>query len=543
MIRAVEDVIREYKRRKGERCNWETMWQEVGDYIIPRKNDINMFVSPGAKRNLNILDNTGMTSCEDLSGAIYGMMTPTTGEWFGLTTGDPGLDMRDDVRKWFEDTASRMHSILNNSNFYTEIQEYYLDLCGFNTAGMTILEDQDTIVTFKAHFLKELYIRENNKGIVDDVYRCYEWDVRQIIQEYGEKNVPESVLECWKNNKTETKFEIIHAVYPADISGKKKKGFTQKFVSQHILVKDKFELRVKGFNENIWVVARWAKASGEVYGRGPGINALPEVKMVNLMDETVIKSAQLRLGPPLQAPDDGYSLPIKIKPYSISYYRAGSNKDDRIQPLFDPPDIQFAEPIMESRRQRIRQAFYVDKLNTPKIDRQTTVEVTQRAQEQYRFLGPLVGRLEKEFLSSTIDRVFQIGLRRNKFLPPPDALQGKEYGVKYSSQIAKIQKMGEAQSIFQYLQGLAQLMGIDPSVVQNVDADAVARGIAPIFGFPQRFIRDEDKVTEMRQAAAQAASEKAKQEQDLNESQVVKNTASAIPAASAALGGEEEEVA
>ena len=67
MIKSPEQVIKRVEMYKGDRGNWENQWQEIGDWIIPRKSDINRFVNPGAKKGVNILDNTGMTSCELLA--------------------------------------------------------------------------------------------------------------------------------------------------------------------------------------------------------------------------------------------------------------------------------------------------------------------------------------------------------------------------------------------------------------------------------------------------------------------------------------------
>lgn len=530
MIKKPEDVIKEVQSLAGQRGNFERLWQQIGDYMLPRKNEINNFKSPGVDRNVLILDNTAMTALELLANHIHGITFPATDLFFDLTTGDSDIDQRDDVRRWMQDTVERMHNRLANSNFHTEIHEFLLDICGMNTAAMTILEDPIYDVVFKTHFLKEIYIKENSKGLVDHVYRLYQWEARKIVEEYGEKNCPPCVIDAWKGRNAEEKFDIIHAVYPQDKLGEKKKGFRFPIVSHHILVKEKYTLKLHGFNEPAWIVGRWAKASGEDYGRGPGINALPEVKMVNLMEETVIKSAQLALGPPMQAPDDGFTGQIKIRPYAINYKRGGS-RDDKIEPLFDPPRVDFAEAIMASRRERIKQAFYVDQLQTREADRQTTVEIIQRRSEQSRFLGPLGSRLTVEVLAPMVDRLFAIMMRRGRFLPPPEILQGRKLDVRFTSTIAKVQRMMSAQDSYQFLSGLAPLVGIDPRVTQNIDVDATFRGLAPQFSFPQKYIRDFDKVEAIREAEAKAQAELAKQEKDLAETEMLKNATPAITAA------------
>ena len=60
---------------KSERGTFETHWQELTDYILPRKNTITTTRYPGEKRNIQILDNVGMHSNELLAGALHSMLT------------------------------------------------------------------------------------------------------------------------------------------------------------------------------------------------------------------------------------------------------------------------------------------------------------------------------------------------------------------------------------------------------------------------------------------------------------------------------------
>jgi hypothetical protein len=51
-------VIEKLNQLKAERKNWENHWQEIADFIIPRKNDITRRSSPGEKKAQILLDNT-----------------------------------------------------------------------------------------------------------------------------------------------------------------------------------------------------------------------------------------------------------------------------------------------------------------------------------------------------------------------------------------------------------------------------------------------------------------------------------------------------
>ena len=85
---------------------------------------------------------------------------------------------------------------------------------------------------------------------------------------------------------------------------------------------------------------RWSKRTGEKYGSSPGMTALPEVKTLNKMAETMIIAAQKVVDPPMQLPDDGFILPIVTSPGGLNFRRANTT-DARIEPLFNFSQVDF----------------------------------------------------------------------------------------------------------------------------------------------------------------------------------------------------------
>ena len=50
-----------------------------------------------------------------------------------------------------------MHMVINNSNFQTEIHEYYLNLVGFGNGPLWMEEDVENVVRFASRHVKEVY--------------------------------------------------------------------------------------------------------------------------------------------------------------------------------------------------------------------------------------------------------------------------------------------------------------------------------------------------------------------------------------------------
>lgn len=497
----LRQVMARLSKLKGERGTWENHWQEVTDHILPRKNTVLTHKSDGQKRMWQLLDNTGVQANELLAGMLHGLLTNPDMQWFELTTGNLELDANDNVRKWLQATARSMSNVLNNSNFQTEVHELYIDLCSIGTANMLLEEDPKYVIRCSTKFIGDYWIEENYQGLVDKLYREWKLPASEIIAEFGEKNVPKKVLDSYKQNKDE-KFCILHAVYPKYLVDAKNSD-KMKYVSQYFIPDCDYEIDFGEFQDFPYVVPRWAKAAGETYGRSPGMTALPELKVLNKMNETLLIGAQKVVDPPLQLPDDGFIMPIITRPGGLNYYRAGTN--DVIKPIFNDTRLDFGYQAMEDRRKRVKDAYYVDQLKLQQGGpMMTATEVLQRTEESMRLLGPMLGRMQSEFLRPLIERLFSLMWDRKMIPQPPQELSGVNIDVKYSSLIAKSQRITEAQSIMRLISASAPFMQIDPSVAHNFNGDAAVRVLAQTYGAPQEILNDAKMVKAKRDAIAQA---------------------------------------
>jgi hypothetical protein len=55
-----ELIVKQFDSLATQRTNWESHWQEIGDYIIPRKADINKARTQGDKRTELVFDGTAL---------------------------------------------------------------------------------------------------------------------------------------------------------------------------------------------------------------------------------------------------------------------------------------------------------------------------------------------------------------------------------------------------------------------------------------------------------------------------------------------------
>lgn len=524
---ADKDEIKRYIERqsglKSKRGTWESHWQECMKYIIPRKADVTSTLTPGSRRDDELFDTAAIYANQLLASALHGMLTNPAMRFFELVMGDPELDEDEEVVGWMEDVADRMFVVMNNSNFQTEIHEIYLDEGGIGTACLFMGEHADKIVHFNARAMKEIFCDENNLGLIDTVNREFCWKPRQIVQEFGEDKLPPKVVEDYKKG-CDDDWKILHSVHPSDDpSPIKRKYFPYKSV--YLLPEQGLFLSKGGFREFPYAVPRWTKTSGEIYGRGPGMEMLPDIKLVNRMMETTLKGAQKTVDPPLQVEDDGVIGRVRLTPGGLTVIRPGSAG---IKPLITDARIDFGYQLIEDVRKRIRSGFYVDQLQLQSGPQMTATEVSQRAEEMLRLMGPVLGRQHFELLRPMIERVFGIMVRKNLIPQAPAKIRGKAFDVRYSSLAARAQRSTDGQNLSRALQIAAPIINAKPAALDNINEDRSIRYIAQIYGVPQRIMNTEREKKAIRDGRAKANAQIAQQQQQQSQADMASKV---LPAA------------
>lgn len=527
----VTNLLKLFERAKNLRANWTSYWQEIAKYVQPMKNNPYGYRAKGEKRGDELLDATGIHSNELLASALHSMLTNPSVPWFGITTGDEGLDNNDDARMWLSDSTRVMHNVLNNSNFQTEIHELYLDQGSYGTGSIFAEEDDVDVVRFQSRSMFELYALENSKGVIDHLFREFKFNYYQLVDKFGEGWLTPELKSEMGNDKFEKEYTVVHVIMPRS-EGKKytnaKSALEFEIGSFYILQDKKLILEEGGYPEIPFAVPRWTKIAGEIYGRSPAMKALPEIKMLNKMMEVTIKAAQLQIAPPLAVPDDGFILPVKMQPFGITYYRSGSQ--DEIKPLFQNIRLDLSREMIESIRGKIQQAFFIDQLQLRQGPQMTATEVMQRTEEQLRLLGPILGRQHNELLKPLIERVFAICQRRKLFKPLPGILSKRKIDFIYSSQIAKVQRTAEISNINKVIASIGPIVQAQPEVLDYFNGDEMVRYASNAFMLPATLIRKQSDVEGLRKARQQAQMQKAEEMQQMQQAELVNKVSPAMGA-------------
>ena len=520
----------------GDRAVFKTHWQQVSNYLHPERATYIVERAPGQKAMAWVYDETPLWAVDQFANGLHGFLTSTDVQWFGLHADDDRINQDYDCRAWLDAVAAAMYGIFSGTKhtFASQSHELYQDLGVIGTGVMAQLDSPRNGMTFQTRHLKECVVAENEEGRIDTVIRRFELTAKQAVQQWGPDAGP-SVGKAIDDDKLDKKFWFLHRVTPRLARDPERADARNKpFESVYVAEADDHEIAESGFDEFPFHVPRFAKSTNEIYGRSPGMRALPSIKMLNEMAKTVLKAAQKIIDPPLMVPDDGFMVPIKTLPGAINYYRAGLRPTDRLQPLQTHGDIPIGREMLNDYRQLILRAFYVDwfimpsDMTDPAGDGKgiTATFTNQQRQEKMRQASPMVARLQGEFLGPLIDRTFGMLWRKSKamrfgpgspFPAPPEKLKGQPIHPEYLSPLAIAQQTSELQAVEGLIQTALGLTQIDPTAARPIDAEAILRLRSRLTNAPAVALKSPERVQAeiQAEAARQRQAEQAAQAQQL----------------------------
>jgi hypothetical protein len=528
-------ILREFSTEQGKRGVWESHWQEIAERIWPSMSwhfNPYWYQTAGQKKNEWIFDSTATLSLNRFAAIVDSLLTPRNQTWHSLTSIDPMLNKRRDVKEWFETTNRILfhYRYQGMSNFASQNHMNYKALGAFGN-GCLFTDSLSARAGFRGKGLRykkislgEMYYVENHQGIIDKCFRYIEMTVRQAIQKWG--NALPLDIRGLAEKDPETVQHFIHLVEPRDDYDPERKDHKgMAFASYYISKEHTALLEEGGFHVFPYAISRDSQYPGETYGRSIAMDLLPAIKTLNEEKKAVLKQGHRVTDPVLLAHDDGVLDGFSLLPGRVNMGGVTADGKPLVHAL-PTGNLQIGKEMMDDERDLIKDGFLVSLFQILTENPQMTATVVlERAKEKGILLAPTIGRQQTEYLSPLIERELDI-LGQQGLLPQmPQILkeaQG-EYKVIYDSPLNRDQRASEASGLMRTVESCLTIAQAtqDPAVLDNFDWDVVVPNLAEIQNVPQSWLNTPDKI-----AAARA--ERAKQKQ-------MENAANVAPGAAAVM--------
>jgi len=534
-----ESIIKSFNEAKANRSNWDNHWQDVADFVLPTRNFYTKTTTSGARRRGKIYNTAAPEAAVQLAAALEGMLFNTGIRWFELTTENEQLNKMHEVKEWLYDTTNRMLSYFDNTKtrFSVSAHENALDLVSFGT-GVTLVTEKDGMLKYQARDLSSIYIKTDDSGSLTDVYREFLMPVWEVIQEFGKENVSERVQKMADDpEKQDKEVKVLHHVYiRLDREYGKQDKTNKAWGSCYLELEQKHLISEGGFDENPYIISRWSKAAEEDYGRSPAMEVLPTIRVVNAMAKTILEASELAVRPPVIVGAGTMEGPIRTAPGSIMYVRQGTREYPQPFQSGSRPDI--GHELMDREEAKIDKAFFADRLSLPQNDRMTATEIIERRQQGLMVISPVLSRLYAEWLNPLITRTFKWMRDKGLLLPAPDSLSGTPYKINYISPMAVTRRASISQAFMTAMSASQVLLQIDPSVMQNLDVDAVFRSLMSQNNVDPTFLKSEREVKQAREQQQQQQQQAMQMEQAQSAASAAKDGAAAAADLGGLIGGQ-----
>jgi len=496
-----KDLIQLYNdlEHSTERQNFKVLWQEINDYVLPRKNNVTVQVTKGSRRSDKLQEGTAPHSAGLLAATLQGSLTSNSVYWFNIRMKDKELNENEEVKAWLDDTTRRMYNAFNDSNFRIEIHEMFTDVVTVGTACLLTERAKigaESILNFRSYFVgNDFLIRENAEGMVDTVIRKVMFTPRQAVQLFGD-NAGKRVLKAHKDKSNE-EFPYLHVTMPIVDYQDTRKGFGNDawdYTDIYVSMEDEIITKKSGYFEFPYIVPRWSKASGEVYGRSPTFTALPDIRTLNAATAYMRQAWAKDIKPSRLVPeglgvdiDDIPGTNIPVPSHLIEIIKKGA--------LTSEARWEVSSQERQDLRTAIKECYFTDQIQLQKQAQMTATESTIIFELMQRLLGPVFGRLETQ-LAPMVERAVGIMLRAGELLEPPEAVG--ELDIEYVGPLARSQRMSEVNAVRQWLENLVQIAGIKPDIVDVPNFDEIARDTARVLNVNERYVNSSEDIDETR---------------------------------------------
>lgn len=513
-----------FQQVRSRRVNFEVLWEEAAALVWPEYRNSFSFGHvrpPGMKYDQFQVDSQGSIHSWRFMAIVDTMLTPWTMPWSLVRCSNKDLRKDRSVKLYYAEKNRILweQRYRPEANFVGSSQVNYQGLGVFGNMGMFVdeLDTRPAKVKPGIRYIScppgSVYILANHQGRIDGFIRHFRWTARQAYQCWPEK-VPAALMAALQKNSQEL-FDFLHFCLP-NTDYRPDELFTPRskpWSSCYLSVTGYSILEEGGYRTFPLPYGRYSVAPEEENGRGPGQQALAELKTANAQKGMFLKQGHRAGDPAYLLPGDD-TLDWKFHSGSLNY--GGMNEDGRkLVDVVPTGEIQVTKEMMDKSDAIIASAFLSDLfplLFRPQDGGQRSArEVIEMANERGMFLAPTLGRQFTEYLGPMVEREIDILESQKQFPEKPGVLKEAEGEYRDETQwTAPLARALNGTSVAGFMRTVEMAQGIvnqggDPELLDAFDFDEAFPDIAEIQFVPPEWMAAPEKMAQKRKGRAQSA--------------------------------------
>lgn len=512
------------------RIPYEERWKDIRDYQLPflgEFSDTEDETNRARRKDLMIANGCAWAANCAFAAGIMSGLTPPSRQWFKFGFSDSSANEDIEAAAILDKRQEVVEYMLHKSNFYNAIYSAYMEL-GYGQAPLGVFASDETGVRYQHYTVGTYYLSGSTGGRVDTFIRRFQMTAEQLKNQFGIDRLPNHVKEVLKGAASVTKkFTTYWIVLPNKVKTPTGIGagnmpyISLYYIENQSETENGGYIYTGGFEEFPVPVARYQVIEGSAYGKGPGWYAEGDARMLQIMKKDLLTAVELMVKPPMKGPADVTNTGgVNLIPggYTAINNLAGNNT---VEPLFQiPVNPQWLAAEIQKTEESIKRIYsadlflMLDSIDTPQM---TAREVMERQQEKLQQLGPVVERLQDEFLSPIIERTYNIAERMGIFEPIPEEvaerLMNQDIKIEYISPLAQAQKMSGLVNIEQAVSFVGQIAQLYPDALKAIDPVGTVKRYFELLGAPAIMQRSTEEIEKMIKAEQEMQQQMQEQQQ------------------------------
>lgn len=503
-IGSLEDLQRRFKKAFEEEAKWYDINDDVYEYFLPQRNLFNN-EEKGAKKMDKIFDSTALEAIQEGASRLQDGIAPIWKRWAKAEPSDAVVRQLEamgaeapvtieQIQENLDQQTEIVFDYLNRSNFATQFYEMALDLL-IGTATIRCDEEDSFDMPFSFHAVppKGIAYEEGPNGTIETHWRKFKVKARNVERMWPGFEASDKVKDKISENP-DCDIDVCEGVV---YDFKTNRYFGVAWVKGE----DRLSWEWDYEDSSPWITGRYAKAAGEVRGRGPAMQTYPDVRSLNKVKEFMLQKSAIDLAGMWTATDDGVTNPynITISPGVVIPVGSNNTSNPAIARLDTSANLQLAEFQVNELKQSIKRAFFND-LRDPTGPVRSATEVAIETRELAKRIGSAFGRLQTEVLAPILKRVFYI-LEKKGLININ--LNGFETTIKFTSPLAAAQDQEDLIAIQQAVE-FTMATGGQEAVQTSFKIEDFGTYAGELTGMPQKLIRNDSEKQQVIQAGAQA---------------------------------------
>ena len=512
----VGHYLEHFASMKTERLDFDRKNQLVSDYILPRR-DFSVALRPNQLRAHRITNGRAMQNNERFAGFLKTYMIDRSRPNLlpsvkrGLAVAGRQTELDDDGINYLGRVAWTMfdHMMLPLAGLMANLGSACQEFGAFGNAVVFGGYRPGFGPVYTARPFHACWWSLNEHGQIDTLYFRVVMPIYRIIERWPRAQAIEGWEEKAEKRDEQDISTVLICTEPraGGVAGRIARAKPYKYVC--VSEEKKAILEESGFDSFPYAVFRDNPMPGQAYAEGIGAKVLPDVMVLNHLQQCIENAAEQKAMPPLAWPARMFPKPLDRRPGAPNAYNPSGiglqRPDQAIIKLDFTGDINDALGWRKELIADVDQAYYVDLMNLRETGDMTAEEVNKRGDITERGFSSKIDSCEQP-LTILGDRTLE-GLMKEKAVEKaPQSVAGVDVDWEYAGPLKIAQMASSVQSTLQLINARGRVLQQDPAAAQAVDLETCLRTIHMGLGTPTGQINSK--------ASVQAAREKIAEQQD-----------------------------